>query len=297
MQYASSGVFRRALEDQFIAISLHSGVSLARLRKLAVHERFLARLITAQPGAWQLKGAFALQLRLPRSPYLLKNIDLQLVTPHGDVYTRLQQAAALDLNDCFGFEVLPAERQMPGAFGGTRYPLWCQLDGRVFENLHVDAGPANPLYTPVDSLATFPLLAFAGLGPLSLPCYPAVMQLAEKLHTLTRPREAGEHSRVKEFVDIVQLSAMVDSSAADLLQALQAVFSCAAAHPLPARVPPLAPGWAVDYGEMAAELGLKETRLARAHAQLQQFLDPVLAGQGGDLFWDSRRGLWAQPPA
>lgn len=54
MPYESSAAFRRALEDRLRQQAVTSGTSLARLRKMVAFERFLARLVTAQPGAWVL---------------------------------------------------------------------------------------------------------------------------------------------------------------------------------------------------------------------------------------------------
>ncbi|MGB9606231.1 MAG: hypothetical protein ACPL88_10195 [Bryobacteraceae bacterium] len=44
--------------------AIASGMPLARLRKMVAFERFLARLVAAQPDAWVLKGGLALQFRL-----------------------------------------------------------------------------------------------------------------------------------------------------------------------------------------------------------------------------------------
>ena len=51
MKYQSGGAFRRALEDRLRAQSLKSGVALVRLRKMVAFDRFVARLMLAQPDA------------------------------------------------------------------------------------------------------------------------------------------------------------------------------------------------------------------------------------------------------
>jgi hypothetical protein len=56
MKYQNGGAFRRALEDRLRAQSLKSGVALVRLRKMVAFDRFLARLLLAQPDTWVLKG-------------------------------------------------------------------------------------------------------------------------------------------------------------------------------------------------------------------------------------------------
>ena len=64
MIYRTGTDFRRALEDRLLAQSNRTSGSLVRLRKLVAFDRFLARLVQAQPGAWMLKGGLALQLRM-----------------------------------------------------------------------------------------------------------------------------------------------------------------------------------------------------------------------------------------
>jgi hypothetical protein len=60
MKYQNGAAFRRALEDRLRAQSLQSGVALVRLRKMVAFDRFLARLLLAQPDTWVLKGGQAI---------------------------------------------------------------------------------------------------------------------------------------------------------------------------------------------------------------------------------------------
>lgn len=60
MRYETSASFRRALEERLRQHSQASAMPLARLRKMVAFERFLARLVTAQPDSWVLKGRLAL---------------------------------------------------------------------------------------------------------------------------------------------------------------------------------------------------------------------------------------------
>jgi hypothetical protein len=64
MKYDNGSAFRRALEDRLRSMSIQTGMSLTRLRKMVAFDRYLARLLYYQPGCWILKGGFALQLRL-----------------------------------------------------------------------------------------------------------------------------------------------------------------------------------------------------------------------------------------
>ena len=64
MKYKTAGAFRHALEERLRNQSLETDQTLTRLRKLVAFDRFLARLAKKEPGAWIVKGGFALQLRL-----------------------------------------------------------------------------------------------------------------------------------------------------------------------------------------------------------------------------------------
>lgn len=69
MNYHSGAAFRRALEDRLANQSAMSQTPLVRLRKLVAFDRFLARLVQAEPDAWLLKGGLVLQpLLCPPTP-------------------------------------------------------------------------------------------------------------------------------------------------------------------------------------------------------------------------------------
>ena len=60
MRYATAGAFRQALEERLRQQSIGNNQPLTRLRKMVAFDRFLARLAKSNPGAWIIKGGFAL---------------------------------------------------------------------------------------------------------------------------------------------------------------------------------------------------------------------------------------------
>ena len=172
MKYQSGGAFRRALGDRLRAQSLKSGVALVRLRKMVAFDRFLARLMLAQPDAWVLKGGLALQLRLGERARTTKDVDVLLLAPHQDVHQLLVRAASLDAGDWFHFEVTRPESSLPDHFGGLRFHTSSLLDGRPFERFHVDVGVGDPVVELTERLATPALLEFADIRSTVVPCYP-----------------------------------------------------------------------------------------------------------------------------
>ena len=95
--------------------------------------------------------------------------------------------SARDLGDWFEFEVGEPAEAATGAPGrGFRFPIRSLLDGRQFENFHLDVGYGDPLLETPDVLAGPDILAFAEIAPARVRCYPLTRQVAEKLHTYTR---------------------------------------------------------------------------------------------------------------
>ncbi len=288
MRYESGAAFRRALEDRLRQRSLTSGTPLVRLRKMVAFERFLARLVTAQPDAWVLKGGLALQFRLGERARTTQDIDLLLrkTLPAAVIHQRLVAVALLDLGDWFLFEVA-----RPSQPTGLRFTVQSLVDGRLFESFHVDVGLGDPLTAPVEMLTAPPLLDFAGIAPITVPAYPVTQQIAEKVHALTRPYATGESSRVKDWADILLLARWGDLQSEGLRQALRATFEARATHPLPSRLPEPPGSWARPFQRIAAQTGLEYATLEEAMHAIQSFLGPVLGDQT-EATWDPVSWQW-----
>ncbi len=282
MNFQNGSAFRKAMEERLNAIAKATGLPLVRLRKTVAFDRFLARLVSARPNAWALKGGLALQLRLGGRSRTTKDIDLLSFAKEDHVLSLIREAASLDLKDWFTFEVFEPERLPLTNQAGQRYSIRTMLDGRTFESFHVDVGIGDAVIEPLEYLNITDLLSFAGLSPTSVPCYPITQQIAEKLHAYTKPRKSGESSRVKDFVDLLLLAELQVVSGHRLQQAIQATFSTEGTHPIPESVPPPPGKWESEFGKMASELGLTTALLDQAYNSIQAFLNPVLAGEPPD---------------
>ena len=292
MNYQTGQAFRRALEARLLNQSIQGPVSLVRLRKLVVFDRFLARLLAVQPDGWMLKGGLALQLRLGQRARTTKDIDVLLRQPLPEIGPTLTRAAQLDLDDWFSFAVRQDPDQLPGpGDGGWRFFVMARVDSRAFETFHVDIGLGDPVLEPAEALTTPPLLAFAGIPPLALPCYPLSQHLAEKVHAYVRPRASGESTRVKDLVDIMLVAACSPVAAPALRAAIQATFAAQGAAEPPTSLPEPPAAWTSKYRKLAQESGLVAVTLPQALAQAQTFLDPVLSGQTQGT-WAPERQAW-----
>lgn len=208
------------------------------------------------------------------------------------VLSLLREAASLDLKDWFSFEVTEPARNPLTAQAGQRHPIKTLMDGRTFENFHVDVGIGDALIEPLEYLNITDLLSFADLSPTSVPCYPVTQQIAEKLHAYTKPRKTGESSRAKDLVDLLLLAELQTLSGARLHQAIRATFTTEGTHPVPGNVPPPPAKWESEFRRMASEVGLTTLLLDQAYRLTQAFLDPVLAGEAPSE-WDPVRKAWS----
>lgn len=287
MIYQTAVAFRSALETRLARESVRLAVPLVRLRKLVTFDRFLARLMQVHPDAWLLKGGLALQIRIGERARTTQDIDVLLTLPREEVQRAITEAVHRNLDDWFTFVLREASDPLPGPTlgGGHRFFITALVDRRTFESFHVDVGHGDPVIEPAESLTTPPLLTFAGIPPVTIPCYPISQHLAEKIHAYARPRASGESTRVKDLVDMVLIAMHVPVNAVALSAAIQATFTAqgAGAPPLSLPAPPAA--WASKYHRLAQEVGLGDVTLPAAFERARQFLDPALSGQ--------TRGVWS----
>ncbi|HEY42931.1 MAG TPA: nucleotidyl transferase AbiEii/AbiGii toxin family protein [Anaerolineae bacterium] len=293
MRYSSAGSFRRALEDQLKKYHLTSHRPLDRLRKMVAFERLLARLAAHQPDAWVLKGGFALQLRIGDKSRTTKDIDLLLRIRPEESHAFLRNAGSLELGDWFQFEVATPHEDMEGDQKRIlRFPVKALLDGRIFEEFHVDVGFDDPIFEPIEKLeAPGYLLDFAEIPPAVVPCYPLTQQIAEKVHAYTKPHPSGEPSRVRDIIDILLIAELGKINSSYLLQALQSTFEAKGTHPLPNRLPDPPSSWASPFRKLARELDLNWGSIDEAKDAASRFLNPMLHMRVKGI-WDPNSWAW-----
>lgn len=294
MRYKTAAAFRRALEERLRQQSLDSGQPLARLRKMVAFDRFLARLAKKEPEAWIVKGGFALQLRLGDRARTTKDIDVSATNrwTREETITHLRAAASADLADWFELEVgEPAEAATGAPARGFRFPIRCLLDGRQFENFHLDVGYGDPVIEVPDVLTAPDLLGFAEIPPAKVRCYPLTTQIAEKLHTYTRTYASGETSRARDVADILLAASLKEFNSAKLKRAIEATFQARASHPVPQEMPDPPGRITASYRQLARELVLPWPTIEEAGQAAAQFLNPVLRGNA-QATWDPVTWKW-----
>jgi predicted nucleotidyltransferase component of viral defense system len=275
-RYASAAAFRAALEERLNAAARAGERPVGRARKLVAFSRLLARLERAAPDRWVLKGGFALELRLAGQARTTRDIDLDWKTSLEDATEVLIEAAALDLEDHFQFEIERVGQADLGLGGGIRFRANALVAGRLFEQLLIDVGVGRAVFLPADRLAAPDLLDFAGIEPAHVPAAPLEQHLAEKLHAYTRRyRDDNASSRPKDLIDMVLISELASFEAGRLQDVISRLFEARDTHALPDSLSPPPSDWARPYATLAGDVDV-DPDPAVGHAQVARLLDPVL---------------------
>lgn len=298
-RYGTARAFRQALDARIRSAARAEGVAIPRYRQLVVVDRFLARLGPALGERLVVKGAMALEYRLPRARTTM-DLDARGLGSPEVLVADIQAAARIDLGDYFEFGVLPHPRhpviQGEGVvYQGFRFKVVPELGGEVYGNpFGFDVSLGDPILGAPEPIAGRDFLAFAGIPPGAILVYPRETHLAEKLHALTLPRSA-ENTRVKDLPDLALLARLGPLVADRLREAIETVFTHRATHPVPTTLPEPPAAWARPYAEMVAENELPWRDLPALLVAVRTFLGPVLIGRPGN--WDPTSWTWGSEPA
>lgn len=291
MRYASEAAFRTALEAR-LKTQESVRVGLSRLRKRVVFERLLARLGQAAPQAWVLKGGFALEMRLGEWARTTKDVDIDWTLEENETVDLLQEAAALELEDLFGFSVERTNADLEDTGGAQRWAVTATLAGRQFERVAMDLGYATTPVLEPETVVSSQLLEFAGLEPVLIPVVAVEQHVAEKLHAYTRIYSSQvPSSRVKDLIDLVVISSTTPLEAARLTHAIGEIFERRATHPVPNAVPVPPTEWQASWRKLVTDLPANDDVFA-GHSSAAAFLDPVLCNEVTSGTWDPDAGRW-----
>lgn len=268
--YATAFSFRRALEDRLAAAARSEGADLQRLRRQVAFDRLLVRLFAEGNPPWCLKGGYALELKLAMARST-KDLDLGLsagVLSADDLLEVLQGAASAESDDFFVFSIGEPFMELDGApYGGSRYPVEADLDGRQFARFHLDVGMGDVQREPFEWIEPRDWLGFAGMPAGVFPSISREEHFAQKLHAYTLPRGGRSNTRVKDLVDLVLL---IDTEKLDperLARDIRDTFQRRKTHEVPAELEPPPEFWGPVFAKLAGECGI----------------DPDIGGQFGKV--------------
>jgi len=122
------------------------------------------------------------------------------------VLEKPQEAVAFGSDDFFVYTIGEPIADLDAApYGGARFPIETQLDGRVFVEFHLDIGMGDAVMEPLEVIEGRDWLGFARIASPLLYMIRREQQFAEKLQAYTLPRPGAMNSRVRDLVDMVLL--------------------------------------------------------------------------------------------
>lgn len=281
MTYDSPIALRTALETRLLNESRDKSIDYQRLRRRAVFERLLVRLIVGSPGKWVLKGGMALEVRVRERARATRDLDLAVLDSARDGEELREHAIELLAEDPdgdrFTFEVgMPSALDADAAGRpGWRFPVRAFLAGKLFEAVRLDIVARDAERTATESIALPGVLAFAGVPTRAVEVITRTRHFAEKLHALTREYGNRENSRVRDLPDLILLIEDGLGDLGELRRVTRMVFEERATHEMPIAIPDPPSSWQRVYPELAASLDIEPKTLDEAMKALREFWDEV----------------------
>lgn len=166
---------------------------------------------------------------------------------------------------------------------------------RPFEAFPLDVGIRRESEAEVEVFASTNLLAFAGVGPVSVPTIPLERQAAEKLHAYTRTYEGSRSStRVKDLVDLALIAELFPLDAGTLQDEIEATFAGRGTHAIPSTLPSPPDEWRTPFRRLAEASGVSGD-LRGGHSAAAALLAPILQGLVERGAWNPDAGRWNSP--
>lgn len=148
MNHQTPGQLRISIQQRLKNRAGSSGRPVGELRRQYVMTRFLARVFTADPDGWILKGGTGMMVRLPVARYS-RDIDLMSTdfTNAADAISKLEEVLRHDV-DAFDYTIARKKHLADGK--GTQLSVQARLGTVVFETFSIDLVTHHGLIGPVE---------------------------------------------------------------------------------------------------------------------------------------------------
>lgn len=226
-----------------------------------------------------IKGAVALEMRLPSKARATKDIDF-IVDGVGDesLIEALRQALTGEYQG-FNFRVKGAPYFMPN--DSVRVEVVLDYKGRSWGTVQVDMSPREGQRTEVELIEPLDLDPFGLVTPEALPCLALRYHVAHKIHAMTAPPRSEEapNERFRDLVDALLIrEILVDLGG--VRAACVEVFALRGTHGWPPDfIPP--ESWREPFERLANEVGLPVGSIDQAVEEAREFIHMIDAQQDG----------------
>jgi len=220
-----------------------------------------------------IKGAVALEMRLPKRARATKDIDLVIdEADEDDLAAVLREALRDDYQD-FSFRVKGEPYVMPT--NAVRVEVAMDYRGRSWSTVQVDLSRQEGGATEVEMVDALELKPFGLSTPSALPCLSLRYHIAQKIHGMTQPspEDDASNERFRDLADVLLLRQLVEDLPAVRAACLE-VFAFRGTHGWPPALEPPA-FWAELYAELATGLELAEKTLEDAVREARAFIEAI----------------------
>ena len=234
----------------------------------------LEEVSSSSAGArFTIKGAVALEMRLPERARATKDIDLVIDGADEDDLAAVLRGALRDGHQDFSFRVKGEPYVMPNK--SVRVEVAMDYRGRSWSTVQVDLSRQEGGATEVELVHALELEAFGLSTPSALPCLSLRYHVAQKIHGMTQPaaQEDASNERFRDLADVLLLRELVEDLAA-VRAACVEVFAFRGTHGWPPALEPPA-FWDKLYAELAGGLELEEKTLEEAVREARAFIEAI----------------------
>ena len=220
-----------------------------------------------------IKGAVALEMRLPKRARATKDIDLVIDGADEDDLAVVLREALRDDYQHFSFRVKGEPYVMPN--NAVRVEVAMDYRGRSWSTVQVDLSRQEGGATEVELVDGLGLEPFGLSTPSALRCLSLRHHIAQKIHGMTQPsaQEEASNERVRDLADVLLLRDLVEDLPA-VRAACVEVFAFRGTHGWPPALEPPA-FWEDLYAELAEGLELAEKKLEDAVREARAFIDAI----------------------
>jgi len=254
----------RVLEQWVDAYARERGLAPKRVRDWVSYMVLAGRLERANwesdDATFTLKGAVALEMRLPARARATKDIDV-IAEAEDDrgLAELLEQALSEEYQD-FAFRIKDDPYVMPN--GSVRFQVALEYRGRSWSTVQVDVARGGGDTAEVELVGPLALEPCGLDTPSALPCLSLRYHTAQKIHGMTQPPKGDEEAneRFRDLADLL-LTRELATDLAGVRESCVEAFALRGTHVWrPAVEPP--ESWEESFAALAAELELPVGTLA-----------------------------------
>ncbi len=234
----------------------------------------LERASSAAEGPrFTIKGAVALEMRLPAKARATRDIDLVVDDLGSADLTAALRNALEGSYQGFSFRLKGEPHVMPNE--SVRVQVALDYRGRSWGTVQVDLSPGEGDGTEIEMVEPLGLDPFGLNTPVVLPCISLRYHIAQKIHAMTSPPldKATPNERFRDLVDLL-LMREITTDLSGVRRACVDVFAVRKKHRWPPVLEPPA-FWEEPFASLAEEVELPVRSLEDAVREARSFIEDV----------------------